>query len=341
MNRTRVVLQASCLALLWAASVPADGLEMQRAANVVAASAARTAGPAPVLWQSPGSIGSLNLLNGPGGRAHRPAGKFTFVEEDKGGTSPKFELVDEQGVKWKVKLGEEAKAETAATRLLWAMGYGTDEDYYLPELRVVNLPKLERGQQFVSPGGIVRGARLERKMKGQKKGGEWSWFHNPFEGTKELDGLRVMMALLNNWDLKESNNVIYQRQGEAPRYAISDLGATFGRTGDAFTRSKSNLSDYRGAKFIQKVTGSQVDFYLSSRPFILTVFHVPNYVTRTKMQSVVKDIPRAHVKWITQRLRQLSGQQIRDCFRAAGYSPQEVEGFAKVVQARIAQLKRI
>lgn len=96
----------------------------------------------------------------------------------------------------------------------------------------------------------MRGARLERKLKGQKKGGEWSWFRDRL--AAKVDGLRVMMALLNDWDLKEDNNVIYQRPGEAPRYAISDLGATFGRTGDALTRSKSNLSDYRRAKFIGK-----------------------------------------------------------------------------------------
>ena len=67
------------------------------------------------LRRDPGNIGSLNLLYGPGGKEHQPAGKFTFVKEDKEGTSPKFEIVDEQGVHWKAKLGEETKSETAAT----------------------------------------------------------------------------------------------------------------------------------------------------------------------------------------------------------------------------------
>jgi len=70
-------------------------------------------------------------------------------KEDKQGGSPKFDVRDEQGVRWKVKLGDETKAETAATRLVWAAGYYTDEDYYLPELRVDNLPALERGGKFV------------------------------------------------------------------------------------------------------------------------------------------------------------------------------------------------
>jgi hypothetical protein len=36
------------------------------------------------------------------------------------------------------------------------------------------------------------------------------------------------MALVNNWDLKETNNAIYKEPGEEPRYVFSDLGATFG-----------------------------------------------------------------------------------------------------------------
>ena len=288
-----------------------------------------------------GAIETLNLLYGPGGKEHQPTGKFTFVKEDKEGTAPKFEIVDRQGVHWKAKLGEETRSETAATRLVWAAGYFTDEDYYLAELRVEKMPKLDRGSQFVSKGGVVHGVRLERKVKGQKKAGEWSWFKNPYVGTKELSGLKIMMALINNWDLKEVNNAIYQEQGEQPRYVISDLGATFGRTGNPLVRSKNNLRDYSRTKFIQKVKPEQVDFFLSSRPFFAAAIDVPNYVTRTKMQSIAKHIPRTHAKWLGQLLGQLSMEQIQDCFRAAGYSPGEVAGFARVVQGRIAALNRL
>ena len=229
---------------------------------------------------------SLNLLYGAGGKEHQPAGKFTFVKEDKEGTAPKFEVVDEQGVHWKAKLGEETKSETAATRLVWAAGYFTDEDYYLPELRVEKMPKLHRGRQFVSADGVVRGVRLERNVKGQKKSGNWSWFKNPFAGTKELNGLRIMMALINNWDLKEINNAIYEEKGEGPRYVVSDLGATFGRDGkSAHPVKEQSWRIISESKFIQKVTPEHVDFYLSSRPFFLTAIDVPNYVTRTKMQG--------------------------------------------------------
>jgi len=178
-------------------------------------------------------------------------------------------------------------------------------------------------------------------VKGQKKSGNWSWFKNPFAGTKELNGLRIMMALINNWDLKEINNAIYDEKGEGPRYVVSDLGASFGKTGNSITRSKDNSDDYSGTRFIQKVTPEHVDFFLSSRPFVLSVFNVPNYATRTHMQDIVKEIPLADAKWLGKLLEPLSDEQIRDCFRAAGYSPEEVEGNAAMVKERIKDLNRL
>jgi len=292
------------------------------------------------LWHDPGDISSQNLRYGPGGKAHEPAGKFKFVKEDKEGTSAKFDIDDEHGVRWRAKLGEEAKPETAAARLLWAVGYFSGEDYYLPELRVEGMQKLSRGNKFISADGVIRGARLKRR-KQEKKVGNWSWFDNPFIGTKELSGLKTMMALVNNWDLKEVNNAIYEEDGGVRYYEVSDVGATFGRTGNPFTRSKNNLKDYRRTKFIRKTAPERVDFFLSSRPFFLAVIDVSNYITRTKMEGIVKKIPRTHAHWVGQLLGRLSAEQIRDCFRAAGYSPEEVEGFAKVVQGRIAELNQL
>jgi hypothetical protein len=203
------------------------------------------------------------------------------------------------------------------------------------------MPKLHRGHQLVSADGVVHGARLERIVNGQKKSGNWSWFKNPFVGTKELNGLRIMMALINNWDLKEINNAIYTENGKGPRYLVSDLGASFGETGNVITRSKSNPNDYIGTKFVQEATPEHVDFFLSSRPFVLSAIDVPNYVTRTHMQDVVKKIPVADAKWLGKLLGRLSDEQIRDCFRAAGYSPEEVEGYAAVVKERITDLNRL
>ncbi len=99
------------------------------------------------LWRDATDIASLNLLYGSGGEDHQPRGTFTFVQEDMEGSNPKLDVRDQDGVKWKVKLGAEARPEVAATRLVWAAGYFTNEDYFLEDLHVEGLPShLHRGQ---------------------------------------------------------------------------------------------------------------------------------------------------------------------------------------------------
>jgi hypothetical protein len=249
-------------------------------------------------------------------------------------------IEDRKGVRWKVKLGEEAKPETAATRLLWAVGYFADVTYYHPRLQVTGLPKLRRGQEFVS-GNVVNGARLERVDKSLKKVDDWSWFDNPFVGSREFSGLRVMMALMNNWDLKKVNNAIYDVGGRELRYVVSDLGATFGKTGGDWTRSKGRLDDYLESRFVDEIEPAHVDLVMRSRPPILYAAAVPYYLQRTKMSQVGKDIPRAHARWIGGLLVQLSARQIREAFLAAGYSPGEARAYAAKVRERINQLVRV
>lgn len=291
-----------------------------------------------VIWEQPHEIKTRDLFYGPGGKTGLPKDPFKFIEEDHGGSSPKFVIVDGDGVRWKVKLAEEVRPETAATRLMWAVGYFADINYYRPNIRVEGLPKLKRGQKYVIGNGLVQRARLERIEKGVKEIGNWSWFDNPFVETQEFNGLRVMMALINNWDLKESNNAIYDVQGREMRYVVSDLGATFGKTGDDWSRSKGDLKDYLKSSFIEEITPMNVDLVLHSRPPIPYVVAVPYYCNRTQMEKVAKAIPRAHAKWIGQWLGQLSFEQTKEAFRAAGYTPQEVEAYARKLRERISQL---
>ena len=303
------------------------------------ATSAQQPGRAAVIWQNRGDAAALDLVGGPGGRAHEPGEQLRFIEESDSGTSAKFEVEDEHGVKWKVKLGEEARSETAATRLLWAAGYVVDEDYYRPEIRVVGLPPLARGQEFVTRRDIVTGARLERQGGGGEEAATWSWHDNPFVGTREFNGLRVMMALINNWDLKDVNNRVSDTADGGGQYGITDLGATFGRTGNIITRSKSVSKDYAKTKFIAKVTATHVDFVMQSRPFFPFVFNLPGYRERTRMQDIVKRIPIADARWLGDRLGRLSPEQIRDCFRASGFSPADIEVYTQVVVARIRALQ--
>jgi hypothetical protein len=295
-----------------------------------------------VIWRDPGRMASLNLLYGAGGKQHAPDSMrlFTFIKEDTAATSPKFDIRDAQGVEWKVKLGEEPQSETAATRLLWAAGYFVDEDYYLAEITVTGMPKLHRGEAFASPGGRIHGARLERRLAQVEKVGTWDWFDNPFIDTRELNGLRVMMALLNNWDLKDINNTIHQ-VGSERQYVVTDLGASFGNTGNSLTRSKSAPQEYADTEFVERATPGFVDFVLHSRPFFLGALNISNYQTRTHMEEVAKKIPRADAKWLGRRLSMLSPQQIRDCFRAAGYSSNDIEIYTRAIRQRIADLQAL
>jgi hypothetical protein len=198
------------------------------------------AGPA-VLWREPADISSRNLFYGPGGEKDQPHGPFTFVKEDLDGTNPKFVVRDKDDVKWKVKLGEEVRPETVASRLVWAVGYFTNEDYFLPDLQVAELPRLRRGQRQVMAGGVLHNVRLKRYLKGEEKLGSWQWRNDPFAGTRELNGLRVAMALINNWDVKDENNSVYEykhdKDGPAQIYMVSDLGASFGTPGRSWTRA--------------------------------------------------------------------------------------------------------
>jgi hypothetical protein len=295
-----------------------------------------------VVWQDPGDISTLNLFYGAGGKGHAPDpdGKFTFVKEDMNGTSPKFDVEDEKGVEWRVKLGEETQAETAATRLLWAAGYFVDEDYYLADFKVQGLSKLHRGEKMVSEDGTIHHARLERHIKKMKKLGNWDWFHNQCGPAKELNGLRVMMAFVNNWDLKTNNNEVEEVGGER-HCMVTDIGATFGKTGNPFVRSKSVEKDYANSDFIAKATPEYVDFVMHSRPSFLAAINIPNERTRGKMEEITKHIPLADARWLGQRLASLSVDQIHDCFRAAGYTPEEVDGYTKAVQNRIADLNAL
>jgi hypothetical protein len=336
-HRTRATLKISAIFLLL---ISTGMFAAQKKANK--SNKAAGADLPEVIWRDPGDIASLDLIHGIGGVADAPDpnATYTFVEEDMKGTSPKVRVKDEQGADWKVKMGAEPQAETAATRLLYAAGYFVDEDYYVAEIKVANLPKLKRGQNFAFYGAL-HNVRLEKKIKGQKDVGNWDWFKNPFIGTREFNGLRVMMSLLNNWDLKEINNDIYEIDGER-RYVVADVGATFGKTGDPLTRSKSNVKGYENSKFIEHdEKGGYVDFVLHSRPPIFAAVDAGNYKERSDMEKITKHIPHDDARWLGERLSHLTDEQIRDCFRSAGYNADEVEEYTHVIKDRIAALNAL
>jgi len=301
-----------------------------------------------VLWREPQNIPAENLFYGSGGEKHEPHGPFTFLREDLEGTNPKFDVMDADGVKWKVKLGDEARPETVASRLVWSMGYHTDWDYFSPAIEVQEMPsELHRGQELVGSHGSVQNVRLKREPGGEKKIGTWKWRHDPFTGTREWNGLRVLMAVINNWDLKDENNAIHEKKlpddGEERIYEISDLGSSFGKNGLSRDRKKSkgDLEFYIRSRFIKKIGPDYVDFATPRRADVVALVNPHEFFSRLGLRWIAKRVPRQDARWMGQMLAQLSSDQIRAAFRAGGYSPQEVDGFTTVVEARIAQLNKL
>jgi hypothetical protein len=302
--------------------------------------------PLRTIWGDPGDIRARDLYWGPGGEKHQPKGPVTFVKEDREGHNPKFDVEDASGKKWRLKVGPEAQPEVVASRLLWAVGFSANENYFVRDIEVKQLPtQLSRGAEFVKDSH-AKNARLQRHPPHLKRTGDWSWRHNPFLNTREFNGLRVMMALVSNWDLKDQNNAILQDDASPPTqvYETSDVGSTFGASGRGYTDagSKNNLKKYRKAKFVSKTSPDYVEFAFPKRaPLLFAVFAPPFFFHTLQDRWIGRHIPREDAKWIAGLLGRLSHDQIRDAFRAGGYAPEQVEGFASVLEARIAELQRL
>ncbi|HKR01689.1 MAG TPA: hypothetical protein VJT09_13500 [Pyrinomonadaceae bacterium] len=260
--------------------------------------------------------------------------RLTFIKAEKGGYSPKFRVRDARGREWVAKLGKEAQSETAAVRLLWAVGYQTEINYLVPCVHIPGAPKPRKKVGRCEGDGFAN-VRFEARLENVERTGQWKWKRNPFVGRRELQGLIVMMGLLNNWDIKDSNNVVlYMPAGSGSRvaeslYAISDLGATFGRTGNVpffwrFTRSRNNPKDYAQARFIDKVKGNRVAFRYGG-----------------KNRGLFKNITVEDARWIGGLLSRLSQRQIADAFRAANYDSAEVRLLTDAVRRRINELVRL
>lgn len=282
----------------------------------------------PVLWREH-NVESLDLLAGPGGKKERPdLRRLTLIRVEKGGWSPKFRVRDASGREWVAKLGSEAQSETASVRLVWAAGYVTEINYLVPCAHIPKAKKPKSGVERCEGDGFAN-VRFEARPKSLKRLDEWTWKENPFTGTKQLEGLKVLMALLNNWDLKDENNVmIYAPRGaraDELHYVVSDLGATFGKTGSGplwrLKRSRNNPKDYVESNFIDKVEDGYVNFSFSG--------------VNSGMLDHVKI---EDARWIGELLARLSDQQLADAFRAANYTPEETQMLTDAVRRRVGDL---
>jgi hypothetical protein len=270
-----------------------------------------------IFWDRPDDIKKRDLYLGPGGQQLRPdLRRLTFIKEEKGGYSKKYRVRDAAGRVWVVKIGKEAQSETSAVRLLWGLGYQTEINYLVPQATI--------------PGkGTFRNVRFELRPEHVERADEWRWKRNPFLGTPEFQGLKIMMALINNWDLKDSNNRILVANGNGGtelRYIVSDLGATFGHASTKpllwhIMRSRNNPSKYARTKFFEKVKGEHVKLRYGG-----------------KSRQIMKDITVNDAEWLGSWLAQLSDQQLADAFRAANYTPAQVNLLVSTVRTRANEL---
>ncbi|HMG75961.1 MAG TPA: hypothetical protein VK582_20840 [Pyrinomonadaceae bacterium] len=277
----------------------------------------------PVLWRAPSDIKNRDLYLGEGGKAMQPdLRRVTLIEKEKGGYSTKYRVRDASGREWVVKLGKEAKGETAASRLMWAVGYFPDVNYLVPKVHVEGLNK------------DLENVRFGLRPKGVKRVDGWQWKKNPFVGSREFQGMKVMMALLNNWDIKDSNNKVAVVRNKKIadnelRYFVSDLGGSFGKVSHIprflyFKPDRNNPKAYVKTRLIDKVKDDRVDFHY-----------------KLKRKDSFKNITVDQAQWINGWLSRLSDRQIEDAFRAANYSPEEVRMMSRGVRARIGELNGV
>jgi hypothetical protein len=288
----------------------------------------------PVLWRER-DASALDLLAGPGGAEMRPQAPFAFVEEEKGGFSKKYRVRDAKGRVWVAKIGVEAQPETAVTRLVWAAGYIPEVTYLAPCAQIEGAPDPGKDVERCQGGGLAN-VRFEARPENTKRYGEWRWASNPFSGKRELQGLKIMMALVENWDLKDDNNRILAVRGAGGtelHYVVSDLGATVGKTGGQgglmarirqIKGTRNNPEDFANDKFIEGVEGGRLRFSFEG-----------------KNKELMQDVTVADAQWLAGILSRLSDRQLADAFRAANYTDEEVRLLAAAVRARINQLAAV
>ena len=286
-----------------------------------------------ILWEEPADIETRDLFYGAGGRAGAPdpSSRFAFVRRSKSGTSEKIIVEDDRGRKWTIKFGEEAKPETTATRIVWAAGYHVDQDYFVSRTHISG-----RG------GFDVWNVRFERRDDGLEEVGRWSWESNPFVGTRELHGLKVLMALLNNWDLKTDNNkVVRSKSGNSIHY-VADLGATFGATGSFLNRAPF-LRDLPPDRTFGRRKGKGNPEAFAHEPFIKRVQngHVIFHHIRGRGRRVLEAVSVRHARWIGDLLGRLSDAQLSDAFRAGGFDHSETRLYVAALRKRIQELQKL
>jgi hypothetical protein len=294
-----------------------------------------------LIWRDPGAVEQLDFYAGPGGTEGAPAPPFEFVAEHSTGSNPCVSVRDARGRVWRVKWGDEVRSETFATRMAWAAGYFVEVAYFIPEGHIEGAADLTRARECVGEDCKFKDARFELDEAGVTKLFDehgWAWDDNPFVGTRELSGLKIMLMLTSNWDNKDvrdvargSNTAVFEHAlggglVEA-RYLIIDWGASMGKWGSNLFRSKWDAAGYAAQtpEFVVGVADGVVQWnYLGQR------------TAEARDNITVED-----VRWLTQYVGRITDAQLRDGLRASGATTDEIATFTRAIRARLDTLKRI
>jgi hypothetical protein len=289
-----------------------------------------------VLWRDPGAIERLDLRFGAGGRALQPRPPFTFIKEDSSGSTPKVRVRDAAGRQWVAKFGEEARSDTFGSRMAWALGYFTEINYFVPRGVIGGARGLKRAKQSIDERGRFTAARFQLRATSPEylAGVSWSWEQNPFVGTPQLNGLKVLMMLLSNWDDKDirdahrrgTNTAIYKNNGRY-LFFVDDWGGSMGHWGKVLARSKWDCVDYyrESAEFIRGVKDGEIEWGYRG----------------THTDRMTDEIRPADLRWLLRYLGRLTDTQLHAGLRASGATPDEAYFYTKALRMRITQLQDI
>jgi hypothetical protein len=268
------------------------------------------------LWVEP--EGNRDLFHGVGGPklAPNPSAKYTVIEIKRGGFSRGYTVTDEKDREWSVKFPPEAGTELVASRLHWGIGYHQPPIYLLKEWTAA---------KATSPNPQLPARFRQKKpdLNGLDAGDPWSYYQNPFVGTRELNGLLAFQAMLGNSDLKDAQNVVYKLKSPLEKattwYVPRDLGHTFGRTG-MIDAPRGDIDVFEKTPFIRGVENGKVVFEY-----------------RGRHKALFQNIRPSDVRWLCERLNQLTETQWRDAFRAGGIEGEIADRFIRRMKQKIGE----
>jgi hypothetical protein len=291
------------------------------------------------LWREPTETELTDLRFGPGGEAGIPVPPFTFVAEHRDGSQPCVAVRDGHGRTWRVKWGHEAKPESFAVRVAWACGYFAEVTHFVASGRIDGCHDLQRARGCVDEAGHFTDARFEledRTVHMLFNEHSWAWDDNPFVGTPQLAGLKMVVMLLSNWDTKDrrdvalgSNTAIFEhrvsRWGREARYLIADWGGAMGKWGATIvSRGRWDVAGFE----------AQTPHFVTGRVDAWVTFGYQGQRTA----EIVRDITLEDVRWFYGYARRIPEASLREALRHCGATSEEADRFARALRERIGQL---